>query len=48
MLQVDFDFASWTAVLLRYTFWTSTLTCLVYIMMEKAIIKLQNNNSVFS
>ena len=29
MLQIDFDFASWMTVLLRYTFWSSTLTLLI-------------------
>ena len=29
MIQIDFDFASWMTVLLRYTFWSSTLTLLI-------------------
>ena len=29
ILQVDFDFASWMKVLLRCTFWTSTLALII-------------------
>ena len=56
ILQGDFCFVSWITVLLRYSFWTSTTSvlshllnssaCLVYIIMEKAIIKLQNDNGI--